>query len=78
MRILCAAIFLPCLVGCAASPPPAPTAQVGLPYSACGTMADLRNNLTGTPYPSAKSDAVLRSLGVRCVGQGYPAVRARY
>ena len=41
-------------------------------------MADLRSNLTGTPYPSAKSDAVLMSLGVRCVGEGYPMVRARY
>ena len=78
MRILCAAIVLLCLLGCAASPPPAPTAQVELPYSACGTMADLRSNLTGTPYPSAKSDAVLMSLGVRCVGEGYPTVRARY
>jgi predicted MFS family arabinose efflux permease len=33
---------------------------------------------TGAPYPSAKSDAVLMSLGVRCVGEGNPAVRARY
>ncbi len=78
MRILCAAIVLPCLLGCAASPPPAPTAEVELPYSACGTMADLRSNLTGTPYPSAKSDTVLMSLGVRCVGEVYPIVRARY
>ncbi len=78
MRILYAAIVLPCLLGCAASPPPAPTAQVELPYTACGTMADLRSNLTGAPYPSAKCDAVLMSLGVRCVGEGYPTVRARY
>ncbi len=78
MRMVSAAIFLPCLLGCAVEPP-APTAQVELPYSACGTMADLRANLTGTPYPSAKSDAVLHRLGVRCVGGGYPAVvRARY
>jgi hypothetical protein len=41
-------------------------------------MADLRTNLTGTPYPSAKSDALLRTLGVRCVGDVYPTVRARY
>ena len=78
MRILCAAIVLPCLLGCAASPPPASMAQVGLPYAACGATADLRTNLTGTPYPSAKSDAVLMSLGVRCIGEGYPMVRARY
>jgi hypothetical protein len=41
-------------------------------------MAELRNNLTGTPYSSARSDAVLTSLGVRCGGEGYPTVRARY
>ncbi len=78
MRILWAAIVLPCLHGCAATPPPAPVAQVGLPYSSCGAMAELRNNLTGAPYPSAKSDAALMSLGVRCVGEVYPMVRARY
>jgi hypothetical protein len=78
MRILCSAIFAPCLLGCAATSPP-PTSQVVLPYSACGDMADLRNNLTATPYPSAKSDALLWNLGVRCVGAGYPAaVSARF
>jgi hypothetical protein len=79
MRILCAAVVLPCLSGCAAYPPPAPRSEVLLPYSACGPMADLRSNLTGTPNPSAEGDAVLMSLGVRCVGEGYtPTVRARY
>jgi hypothetical protein len=78
MRILCAAIFLPCLLGCAANPPPAPRSEVLLPYSACEPMADLRSNLTGTPYPSARSDAALMSIGVRCVGEGRPMVRARY
>jgi type IV pilus biogenesis protein CpaD/CtpE len=78
MRMVSAAIVLPWLVGCAATPP-APTAQVELPYSACEPMADLRNNLTGTPYPSANSDAILHRLGVRCIGGGYPTlVRARY
>jgi len=78
MRMVSAAIFLPCLIGCAAQPP-APYARAELPYSACGTMADLRSNLTGTPYPSAKSDAILQRLGVRCIGVGYPAVvRAHY
>jgi hypothetical protein len=77
MRILCA-IFLPWLLSCAANPPAGHTSQVVLPYTACGTMADLRNNLTATPYPSAKSDSQLMSLGVRCVGGDYPAVRARY
>jgi hypothetical protein len=78
MRIISAAIALPCLVGCAATAP-APTAEVELPYSACGPMADLRSNLTGSPTPSAKSDAQLHRLGVRCVGEGHPTlVRARY
>jgi hypothetical protein len=78
MRIASAAILLPCLIGCAAQPP-APYAQVVLPYSACEPMSVFRNNLTGTPNPSAKSDAVLHEVGVRCVGDGYPAiVRSRY
>jgi hypothetical protein len=78
MRIIPAAIVLPFLAGCAAQPP-APYAQVELPYSACEPMATLRANLTGTPAPSAKSDAVLRRVGVRCVGDVYPSVvRPRY
>jgi hypothetical protein len=78
MRIMSAAIALPWLVGCAATPP-VPTAQVALPYSACEPMTALRDNLTGTPYPSAKSDAVLHSLGVRCIGEVHPPVgRASY
>jgi hypothetical protein len=78
MRIMSAAIALPWLVGCAATPP-VPTAQVALPYSACEPMTELRNNLTGTPYPSAKSGAILHSLGVRCIGEVYPpVVRAPY
>jgi hypothetical protein len=41
-------------------------------------MRELRANLTGIPEPSAKSDAALHSLGVRCVGIVYLPVRARY
>jgi hypothetical protein len=79
MRILRAALFMPCLCGCAAYPPPAPQGEALLPYSACGPMAGLRSSLTGAPYPSAQSDALLMRLGVRCVGEGYyPTVRARY
>ena len=80
MRMVSAAIVLPCLIGCAAAQPQAPYAEVELPYSACGTMAGLRSNLTGTPEPSAKSDALLHRLGVRCIGEGYyPAgVRPHY
>lgn len=68
MRMMSAVIALPCLVGCAATPP-VPAAQVALPYSACEPTTALRDNLTGTPYPSAKSDTVLHSLGVRCIGE---------
>jgi hypothetical protein len=78
MRVISAAIALPFLAGCAVQSP-APYAEVELPYSACEPMAALRSNLTGTPNPSAKSDALLRKLGVRCISDGYPAlVRARY
>ncbi|MGH6799387.1 MAG: hypothetical protein ACREDI_13505 [Roseiarcus sp.] len=78
MRILCAAIVLPCLVGAAAAQPQAPAAEADLPYSACGTMATLRANLSGTPDPSPHSNAVLRRLGVRCVGARLPQLRPRY
>jgi hypothetical protein len=78
MRIVSAAIALLCLVGSAAAQPHAPVAEVDLPYSACGDMAALRANLTGTPDPSPRSDAVLRRLGVRCVGAAAPGVRPRY
>jgi hypothetical protein len=75
MRIATAAILLPCLLDCAAAgQPPAAAVGVELPYSACEAMASLRSNLTGTSYPSAKSDGLLDELGVRCIGEGYPAV----
>ena len=77
MRILCPAIALFCFVGSAAAQ--APFADVDLPYSACGEMAELRANLTGAPDPTPKSDAILRRLGVRCVGPvAAPRVRQRY
>jgi hypothetical protein len=65
------------LAGSAAAEPQTPVAQVNLPYSACGDMAALRTNLTGTPYPSPRSDAVLHRLGVRCIG-ARPQFRPRY
>ena len=77
MRIISAVIALLGLVGSAAAKPQGPAAEVNLPYSACGDMAALRANLTGTPDPSPKSDALLHRLGVRCVGHA-PWVRARY
>ena len=77
MRIICSAIALLCLAGFAAAQPLAP-AEVNLPYSACGDMAALRANLTGTPDPSPKSDAILHRLGVRCIGPASPRVRPRY
>jgi len=78
MRITWAAIALSCLIDCAAAQPQPPAAEGSLPYSACGDMAGLRANLTGTPNPSPKGDAVLRRLGVRCVGVRAPEARAHY
>jgi hypothetical protein len=79
MRITLAAIALLCFVGSAAAQQVTSASDVDLPYSACGDMAVLRANLTGTPDPSPKSDAVLRRLGVRCVGPAAePRVRQRY
>ena len=78
MRRACAAIALLCFVGSAAAQPTAIISEADLPYSACGDMATLRANLTGTPDPSLKSDAILRRLGVRCVGPAAPRVRQRY
>jgi len=77
LRIIYAAIALPCLVGSNAAQPPA--AEVDLPYAACGDMAVLRANLTGTPNPTPQSDANLRRLGVRCIGPAdAPRIRQRY
>jgi hypothetical protein len=78
MRSACAAIALLCFVGSAAAQPTTILSEVDLPFSACGDMATLRANLTGTPDPSPKSDAILRRLGVRCVGLGAPRIRQRY
>jgi hypothetical protein len=42
-------------------------------------MAALRTNLTGAAEPTLKSDAILRRLGVRCIGPVVaPRVRQRY
>jgi hypothetical protein len=79
MRFTWAAISLICSVGSAAAQQVASVSDIDLPYSACGDMAALRVNLTGTPEPSLKSDAILRRLGVRCVGPAVaPRVRQRY
>jgi hypothetical protein len=79
MRFAWVAISLICSVGSVAAQQVANVSDVDLPYSACGDMAVLRANLTGTPDPSPKSDAILRRLGVRCVGPaGAPRVRQRY
>ena len=78
MRIIRSAIALICLVGSAAAQPQTPVAAVDLPYSACGDMAALRTNLTGTPDSSPKSSAILHRLGVRCIGPAAPRVRLRY
>ena len=79
MRFTWAAISLLCCVGSAVAQQVVPVSDVDLPYSACGDMAVLRANLTGTPDPSPRSDAILRRLGVRCVGPAAaPRVRQRY
>jgi hypothetical protein len=79
MRFTWAAISLLCSVGALAAQQVATVSDIDLPYSACGDMAVLRANLTGTPDPSPKSDAILRRLGVRCVGPAAaPRVRQRY
>ena len=79
MRFTWAAISLLCSVGAVAAQQVANVSDFDLPYSACGDMAALRNNLTGTPDPTPKSDAILRRLGVRCVGPvAAPRVRQRY
>jgi hypothetical protein len=78
MRSIRVVIALLGLVGSAAAQPQAPGPEVDLPYSACGDMAALRANLTGTSDSSPRSDAILRRLGVRCVGARPLQVRARY
>jgi hypothetical protein len=79
MRTIYAAIALSCLIGTTSAQPQAPVAEVDLPYSACGDMAVLRANLTGTPNPTPQSDANLWRLGVRCIGPAdAPRVRQRY
>ena len=79
MRFIWAAISLVCCVGSVAAQQVSQASEFDLPYSACGDMAPLRSNLTGTPDPSPKSDAVLRRLGVRCVGPAAaPRVRQRF
>ncbi len=59
------------LFGCGPVSPGAPYGLApDLPYAACGDMTSLRANLTGAAAPSPQSDAMLRELGVRCVGEG--------
>jgi hypothetical protein len=79
MRFTWAAFFLLCSVGAGAAQQMTIVSELDLPYSACGDMAALRTNLTGAPDPSPRSDAILRRLGVRCVGPAAaPRVRQRY
>ena len=79
MRFTWAAIFLICSVGVVAAQQVVPVSDADLPYSYCGRMTALRANLTGAPDPSPQSDAILRRLGVRCVGPAAaPRVRQRY
>ncbi len=81
MRMTMAGLLALSLSACAPSWPPMPYArQPTLPYAACGDMAAIRANLTGAPDATPQSDAILKTLGVRCVA-GYPpppAIRVRY
>ena len=52
MRFIWAAISLICFVGSVAAQQVSQASEFDLPYSACGDMAPLRSNLTGTPDPS--------------------------
>jgi hypothetical protein len=79
MRFTWAAISLIGFIGSVAAQQVSRVPGTDLPYSACGDMAALRANLTGMPEASAKSDAILRRLGVRCMGPALaPRLRQRY
>jgi hypothetical protein len=79
MRFTWAAISLICSVGCATAQQTTRVSEIDLPFSACGNMTDLRANLTGISDPTSKSDAMMRQLGVRCVGPATaPRIRQRY
>jgi hypothetical protein len=79
LAALAALVLSASLCGCAPNGPGAPYALAPrLPYAACGDMATLRANLTGERNPSPESDAMLRTLGVRCIGEGPIVLRARY
>lgn len=68
-----AAVLAACLSGCGPVAPGAPYALAPeLPYAACGDMTSLRMSLTGAAAPSPQSDAMLWTLGVRCLGAGAP------
>ena len=73
---LIAAVLAGSLGGCA--PPEPYYGSANLPYAACGDMATIRANLTGNPEATPQGDAILRSLGVRCVGVGRTALVERY
>jgi hypothetical protein len=81
MRVPMAGLLALSLSACAAPWPSTPYDQAAtLPYDSCGDTAALRANLTGSPDPTLESDALLRTLGVRCVADYPPptAIRARY
>ncbi len=81
MRVTILTILALSFSACASDWPPMPYNQAAtLPYQSCGDMATLRANLTGAPEATPESDAILRTLGVRCVA-AYPPpppIRARY
>jgi hypothetical protein len=79
MRFTWTAISLLCSVGAVAAQQVSHVSEIDLPYAACGDMVALRSNLTGSPDQTPKNDAILRRLGVRCVGPAAsPRIRQRY
>ena len=79
MRTIVAAALALSLSACAANPSMPYSRAATLPYAACGDMATLRANLTGAPDTTPESDAILKTLGVRCVAAypPRPAIRMR-
>jgi hypothetical protein len=68
-----AAVLAAFLSGCGPVAPGAPYALAPeLPYGVCGDMTSLRTSLTADAAPSPQSDAMLWTLGVRCLGAGAP------
>jgi hypothetical protein len=73
MRMTILAVLALGLSACAPEWAPMPYDHAAtLPYEACGDMGALRANLTGAPDRTPESDALLKTLGVRCLASFSP------